>query len=219
MRFIREDIHDDIKPLPSPILHSFHSSLFGSLYSRHWARCWGFNQKPGDRASCSATAALARLEHPYHACASSRHKYLVVQVTLRTWAAPYKDTEFQFQKSKIRFRVLRFTVRHSSTFTSENPPLSLTSILISPVERPQLKCVLFQIVALIALFLLSSSPGTWDKSRSVPPSTRQTTWPLLNSVTWTHPQPSAVTSLSLEGENQINLYMETASIMVQQQRP
>ena len=125
-----------------------------------------------------------------------------------------------FQKSKIRFRVLRFTVSHSFTFTSENPPLSLTSILISPVERPPLKCVLFQIVALIALFLLSSSPGTWDKSRSVPPSTRQTTWPLLNSVTWTHPQPSAVTtSLSLEGENQINLYMETASIMVQQQRP
>lgn len=51
------------------------------------------------------------------------------------------------------------------------------------------------------LFFLSSSPGTWDKSCSVPPSIRQTTWPLLNSVTWTQPQPSAVTtSLSVEGE-------------------
>jgi hypothetical protein len=58
-----------------------------------------------------------------------------------------------------------------------------------------------QTALLIALFLLSSSPGTWDKSCNVPPSTRQTTWPLLNSVTWTQPQPSAVTtSLSVEGE-------------------
>lgn len=56
--------------------------------------------------------------------------------------------------------------------------------------------------ALLSIFFfLSSSPGTWDKSCSVPPSTRQTTWPLLNSVTWTQPQPSAVTtSLSVEGE-------------------
>lgn len=30
---------------------------------------------------------------------------------------------------------------------------------------------------------LSCSPGTWDKSHSVPPPTRQTTRPLLNSVT------------------------------------
>lgn len=54
---------------------------------------------------------------------------------------------------------------------------------------------------LIICFFLSSSPGTWDKSCSVPPSTRQTTWPLLYSVTWTQAHPGAVTtSLSVEGE-------------------
>lgn len=82
----------------------------------------GSIKKPGDRASCSAIAALTILQHPYHVCVLSRHKYLVVQVTLRTLATPSKDTEFQLQKNKISFRVLRFTIHHSFTFTSENPP-------------------------------------------------------------------------------------------------
>lgn len=121
MRFIREDIHDDINPLPSPILHSFPLLCLEACIPGTELGAEGSIKN--QVIELPALLQLpARLERPYHACLSSRHKYLVVQVTLRALAAPSKDTELQFQESRSSFRVLSSTVRYSFTFTGENRP-------------------------------------------------------------------------------------------------
>lgn len=216
-------MHHHIKPCPLHILHSFNSALLRTFYPGHWDRHWGFNEKKDGPISCPPLAVPTRLQNLYmyfkwtQLLDFVRHTQNISKPQWKHWISILEEWD-QFQCLKIYY-YLSFLV-FSQWTTCPHATLSLAVILISQLEGQLLKMSFSKLHVWLHFFLMSSSLGTWDKSCSVPPSTRQTTWPLLNSVTWTHPQPSAVTtSLSVEGENQINLYMETASIMVKEQRP
>lgn len=113
--------------------------------------------------------ALLQLPSPdwsaHHACLSSKiegcAEVVMVHSPQQRMNSSFRRVGAVSESWALLFVILLLLPLETALFTP-NTDLDFIS------GKATVKCVIFQIVALIALFLLSSSPGTWDKSHKRP---------------------------------------------------